>query len=33
MNRLLPTVSGRSPVVQVMTPADEFVRGEIARSD
>jgi hypothetical protein len=33
MTRHPSTVSGRSRVVQVMTPMDEFVRGEVARSD
>ena len=27
------TDTGRSRVVQVMTPTDEFVGGEVARSD
>jgi hypothetical protein len=26
-------IPGRSRVVQVMTPTDEYVRGEVARSD
>jgi hypothetical protein len=32
MNRLSPD-TGRSRIVQVMTPTDEFVRGEVGRSD
>ena len=34
MNPLsFPQDTGRSRVVQVMTPTDESVRGEVARSD